>query len=133
MQSLYPDLLNYGQIAPVILRAVLGAIFLGHGYSKLVKSRLQTAEFFASVGLKPGKFWALFIGTVETGSAIMLFLGLFTQLAAALIVCVMIGAIIFVKRKQGFLSGYDFDLLILACALSLLVLGPGIFSLDLPL
>jgi uncharacterized membrane protein YphA (DoxX/SURF4 family) len=131
--SLFPNLFDYQLAAPFILRLVLAFIFIGHGYSKLFKNREETAQFFESIKIKPGKFWTKLVGFFEFASGLLLLIGLFVQAAAIAISFIMIVAIVKVKRKEGFLGGYEFDLLILAAALALLVLGPGIFSFDLPL
>ncbi len=133
MLSLFPYFFTYQQVAPFLLRVVLAFIFIGHGYPKLFNSRQKTTEFFDSIKIKPASFWTIIVGLVEFVSGILLLIGLFTQLAAILVSIVMLVAILKVKIKQGFLGGYDFEILILVCALSLLLLGPGIFSIDLPL
>jgi len=116
--SLFHDLLTYREIAPFILRLALAFIFIGHGYS---------------IKMKSGKTLAKFTGFIEIISGLLLFIGLFVQAAAIAVSLIMVVAIIKVKRKEGFLTDCAFNLLILAVALSLLVLGPGIFSFDLPL
>lgn len=133
MPSLFPALFDYQQIGPIIIRLILAAIFIAQGFSKLFKTRGETAVFFNSTGIKPSKFWVIFVGLIEFLSGIMLATGFLTQLAATLIAIIMIVAILKVKIKQGFLGGCDFELLILTCALALLLLGPGNFSVDLPL
>ncbi|MBU1179041.1 DoxX family protein [Patescibacteria group bacterium] len=133
MLSLFPELFAYQNLAPFIIRLILALIFLGNGYSKLFKTFNKTMEFFNSVKIKPAKFWTIFVGITELLSGILLAMGFLTQAAAVAIILIILAAIIKVKIKQGFLGGYDFDLLILACALALLVLGPGAFSIDLPL
>lgn len=114
------------------IRLTLAIIFIIHGFPKLFTARVPTAQFFEQVGIKPAKFWALAVGSTEFFGGIFLFLGIFTQAAASLIALVMLGAIVLVKRKQGFVNGWEFDLALLVMALSLLALGPGAFSLDLP-
>jgi len=132
MLSLFPDLFTYHEIAPFILRLVLAFIFLGHGYSKL-KTKEGTVKFFDSIKIKPAKFWVALLALAELTSGAMFLIGFLTQAAAILVSVIMILAIVKIKIKQKFLGGYEFELLILACALSLLLLGPGIFALDLPL
>ena len=132
MLSLFPDLFTYEQIAPFLLRIILALIFLGNGYSKLFKTWRETSLFFARHGLKPASFWAGLIGTTELVSGIMLAIGFLTQVASLFIMAIMLGAIIKVKFKEGFLGGYDLDLLVLITAASLLFLGPGILSVDMP-
>ena len=133
MLSLFPELFTYQLVAPFLLRMILALIFIGNGYSKIFKSKIKTLEFFNSIGLKPNKFWVYLIGLTELVSGILFLLGFLTQAAAIAIALIMLGSIVKVKAKQGFLGGYDFDLIILFCAISLLFLGPGIFSIDLPL
>ena len=84
-----------------------------------------------------GKYTALNLGLahVETEffGGILLVAGFLTQPAAFLLAVNMLVAIWKLKFKQGLVGGYEFDLALLAMALALLVLGPGAFSLDLPL
>ena len=133
MLSLFPELFTYQQIAPFVLRLVLAFIFIGSGYSKLFKTRLETVKFFESTSIRPAKFWTILVGSTELISGFLLFLGFLTQAASISIIIIMTGAILKVKIKQGFWGGYEFELLVLVCALSLLVLGPGILAIDLPL
>lgn len=132
MPALFPQVFYLSELAPLILRLVLGAVFIAHGYPKLFKDFYGTAAFFESVGLKPAKFWVLVVGSVEFFGGILLILGLFTQAVALLIVINMLGAIWKVKFKQGFVNGYEFDLALLAMAATLFFLGAGAYSIDFP-
>ena len=131
--SLFPEFFAYELVAPFFLRVILGLIFLGNGYSKLFKSRQGTTEFFSSIGLRPATAWVYAIGAAELASGLMFILGIFVQLAAVIVSLIMVGAIFKVKIKEKFIGGYDFELLILFVSISLLFLGPGIFSFDMPL
>lgn len=135
--NIFPQLLNYGLYGPLLLRLGLAAVFIVHGYPKLFGGLAGTAQFFESVGIRPGKFWALVVGIVEFFGGILLVVGLFVQPVAILFAIDMIVAIWKVKYKQGFSSpaggGYEFDLMLLIMALALLVLGGGAYSIDLPL
>jgi putative oxidoreductase len=133
MLSLFPDLLDYGFYAPLVLRLALASVFIYHGFPKLFGAKEQTVQFFESVGIKPGKFWVLVVGLVEFGGGILLVLGLWVQLVSVLIILDMLVAIWKVKFKMGFGNGWEFDFVLIAMAISLLVLGPGAYSIDLPL
>ena len=133
MPSLFPGLLDYSGFAPLILRLALGLVFVVHGYPKLFTHFSQTKEFFNSVGIKPAKFWVFVVGAVEFFGGIALILGFAVQLAALLIAINMIVAILLVKFRKGFVGGYEFDLALLAIAVSLLFLGAGFYAFDLPL
>lgn len=132
MPSLFPDLFVFEQFAPLILRLVLAAVFIVHGYPKLFTQFAETAGFFESIGIRPAKFWVFVVGIVEVLGGILLLAGLFTQAVALLVAVEMSVAIWKVKFRQGFSGGYEFDLALLAMAVSLMLLGPGKFSLDLP-
>ncbi len=134
---MFPQFLNYGLYGPLLLRVGLAAVFIVHGYPKLFGGLESTAQFFESIGIKPGKFWALVVGLVELVGGILLLVGLFVQLVAMLLVINMIVAIWKVKFKVGFSSpaggGWEFDFVLLIMALTLLLLGGGAYSIDLPL
>lgn len=48
-----------------------------------------------------------------------------TRIAAALLIIDMIGAIMLVKLPDGFVGGYEFESLLIAISISLLLTGPG--------
>ncbi|QQG45892.1 MAG: DoxX family protein [Candidatus Niyogibacteria bacterium] len=133
MLNLFPGFLDYGFFAPLLLRLIVGLIFVAHGYPKLFGGFSQTVGFFESVGIKPAKFWVFVVGVVEFFGGIALIVGFATQLAALLIAIDMLVAIWKVKAKQGFVGGYEFDLMLLVAALSLVLTGAGAYAIDLPL
>ncbi|MBI2038765.1 MAG: DoxX family protein [Candidatus Niyogibacteria bacterium] len=133
MPSLFPSLFVFSGFAPLLLRIILGTIFVVHGYPKLFKNFSETAGFFESIGIRPGKFWVFAVGAVEFFGGIALVLGFATQLAAALLAIDMLVAIAKVKFRQGFVGGYEFDLTLLVIALSLVLTGPGAYAIDLSL
>jgi len=122
-------------IGLLVLRVLVGALFAAHGAQKLfgwfggygIKG---TGGFFESLGFRPGPLMALVAGASEMGGGLLLAAGLFTPLAAAAIIGVMINAIFSAKLKAGLLGGYEIDLLYAAAAASLAFTGPGTYSLD---
>jgi len=115
MLSALPQLLDYQFYAPLLLRFALGAIFLIHGYSKLFEARLQ------------------FVGILEFVAGVLLVIGLFTQIAALVLAAELFIIIVWFKRGQKFVGGWEFDFVLLVMALAILVLGPGAWAIDLPL
>jgi putative oxidoreductase len=121
-----------------LLRAALGALFIGHGAQKLFGSfggsGLEgTGQFFESLGLKPGKPMAAASGAAELGGGALVGLGLGTPVGAALISSSMMTAIWKVHRQRGPWvgnGGYEYNFLILCVAYALSQLGPGNWSLD---
>jgi putative oxidoreductase len=105
-----------------ILRLVVGAVFIAHGWSKL-QNLPMIVGFFGSLGLAP--FFAYLVAWTEFVSGIALLVGIFTRLAGYLVAIVMVCAIYFAKFKMGFLGGYELELTLLASALALAWNGPG--------
>lgn len=125
----------YQDWASLILRLALGAAFVVHGYPKLFKMYAGFAGWLDSIGIKPGKFWALAAGVAEFFGGIALILGVFTQLAAALIAINMLVAMVKVKWGKVALveserAGWELDLIYFAVAVSLALTGPGSYALE---
>ncbi|MBI2023298.1 DoxX family protein [Candidatus Giovannonibacteria bacterium] len=133
MLSIFPSLLDYQFFAPLILRLALAAVFLVHGYPKLFGGFSHAVHFFNSSGIKPAKFWVVVVGLAELLGGILLLAGFLVQPAAFILVANLLVAIWKVKFKAGFANGWEFDLVLIAMLLSLLILGPGAYSIDLPL
>jgi len=93
-------------VAMFILRIVVGLLFVGHGAQKLFgwfggHGLEGKGGFFESLGYRPGKEQAALAGFAEFGGGALLALGLFTPLAAAAIIGVMINAIATVHAPNG--------------------------------
>ena len=92
-------------LAMLILRVGVGLTFAAHGYGKIFKGgRIPgTAGWFDSMGMKPGKLHAWAAALTEIGAGLLLALGLFTSVAAAGMVGVMVVAAWTVHRHNGFM------------------------------
>ncbi len=121
---------TFGDWGLLALRLGLAVIMVVHGWKKL-KSMKQTAEWFESAGFAPGKFWAPVVACLEFFGGIGIAFGFITWLWA-LLLCGQFVAIIFWKigKKQPFVGGWEFDLLILVALAALLALDGGAYSLD---
>ncbi|SFL56465.1 DoxX family protein [Pelosinus propionicus] len=117
---------RYYEWSMLVLRVSLGAIFLAHGLQK-ISGMDGIVQWFASIGLPP--LLAYVVAAIETVGGAFLILGLFTRLAALGIVFVMLGAIFSVKISKGFIGGYEFDVSLLAAAISLILSGSHTFTL----
>lgn len=110
----------------LVLRVVLGIIFLAHGTQKF--SGIEgVIKFFASVGLPAAM--AYVTATIETVGGAFLLLGFFTRIAALGICGVMLGAIFTVKIGSGLIGGYEFELSLLVMAVALVLSGSRLFAL----
>ncbi len=113
------------------LRLALGAVFVAHGWGKL-QGPLGTPDGFNidRWGWPFPVFWAWVVALVEFLGGLLVLVGLFTRLAAALIACVMFFAIIRVRLQEGFLGGFELEFTLLMIALSLVITGGGRMSVD---
>ncbi|HEX7141813.1 MAG TPA: DoxX family protein [Nitrososphaeraceae archaeon] len=113
--------------APLPLRIIAGIGFMMHGLPKLLDIP-NTQNSFVNMGLPPEL--AIIIGLLEFIGGLAILLGIFTRIAAGLLAIDMIGAILSVKLSKGFIGGYELDLLYLAIMISLMLTGPGNFSIE---
>lgn len=122
MPSLFPYFLTYEQIAPLIIRIVLGITLAYFGYEK-IKGR----------GKSSGSNSVIY-GAAEVIIALFLIIGLFTQLSALLNSVILIIKIGYKIRNKAFLTnGVNYYLLLLTMAISLIFSGAGFLAFDLPL
>ncbi|UXA15545.1 DoxX family protein [Mycobacterium sp. SMC-8] len=106
-----------------------------HGYNKFFGGgRIPgTAGWFDSIGMKPGLFHARVAASTEVAAGVGLALGLFTPVAAAGFVALMLVAGWTVHRRNGFFivkEGWEYNLVLAVAAVAVSGLGPGRISLD---
>src|SRR5260221_984132 len=89
-------------IGLLVLRIALGAIFLTHGYPKLVRPNLEMQHMFTQHGL-PAQF-VYVAGILESFGAALLVLGLFTRPAALLLAIEMAVSILKGHSTGGILA-----------------------------
>jgi putative oxidoreductase len=126
------------KLSRVILRLLIGALFIGHGTQKLFgwfggHGVEGTAGFFESLGLKPGRVNAIAAGCAEAGGGAMLALGLATPFAGAAITGTMATAIRHVHASKGpwvANGGWEYNAVVIAATLAVVEAGPGPLSLD---
>ncbi len=125
-------------IGLLLLRLTLGLVFILHGAQKLFSAfgghgLTGSAQFMNTLRLRPAKFWATAAALGEFLGGILLVVGLFTPLAALLIIAVMLVAIMKVHIHKGFWNsqgGYEYNLVLAAIAVVLGLTGAGAYSLD---
>ena len=114
-------------IGLLIIRLVIGVLFIGHGAQKLfgwfggygVKG---TGGWFESIGIKPGVTMALLAGLTELIGGILFALGLLTPLAGIMIAGTMVMAIVKVHGPNGLWAtqnGYEYNLTLIAVAIGI--------------
>ncbi|UZJ32849.1 DoxX family protein [Streptomyces endophytica] len=123
----------------LLLRLAVGLLMAGHGAQKLFgffggHGLGGTGRAFAALGFHPGRFYAGLCGASEFLGGLGLAAGLFTPLAAAAVIGVMINAMI-LGVPHGLWTtdgGIEYPLCLGAVALSIAAIGPGRFALDRP-
>jgi putative oxidoreductase len=88
----------------------------------------ETAAGFGRLGYEPALFFAVLGGGSEFVGGLLLTLGLFTPLAAAMALGVMVNAVAVAAGKGLDHAGYPILLAVLAASLA--ITGPGRYALD---
>lgn len=113
----------------LMLRLGTGGLLLyGHGWGKLMNYSKRAETFADPIGLGPVFSFALVVFT-EVLCSIALMLGLATRWAAIPIVIFMLVAV-FVQHAADPFAKKELALLYLVPAVTLILLGPGRYSLD---
>ncbi len=124
---------KYQDWAPLVLRVTTGLIFAMHGWQKLQGGVPAVAGFLGTLGFPAPELFAVLLIAVELGGGILLILGLYTHWVAKLLALVAVVAMVTVHLKNGFFmsaGGYEYIMLLFAASFSLMITGPGKWSLD---
>ncbi len=119
-------------LAPLLVRMVIGSVFIQTGWGKL-HSLGQVTDFFRSLGIPAPELQAPFVASVEFGGGILVLLGLFSRLAALPLMGTMVVAILTAKLKEftgplDLFGAQEFDYLVLL--FTLFIYGAGPVSVD---
>ena len=131
-----------GSVVPLILRLTLAVVMFPHGAQKTLgwfggHGFKGTMRFFMSSGTPA--ILALLAIAAEFLGPLGLAVGLLTRVAALGIACVMRVAIFTVHWPHGFFmnwygnqkgEGFEYHLLVLGIAITLIIVGAGAWSLD---
>ncbi|MGI8599456.1 MAG: DoxX family protein, partial [Chitinophagaceae bacterium] len=121
----------------IIIRFMVGFIFLSEGLQKLIFPALRGSGRFEKIGLPEAESLGFFVGGVEIACALFIIIGLYTRLAAIPLMIIMIVAIYVTKlpvfQNQGIWEGFHAsrtDFAMLLGSLFLFIRGGGKWSLD---
>jgi uncharacterized membrane protein YphA (DoxX/SURF4 family) len=91
--------------AVVLIRLMVGAVFLSEGIQKFLFPEAVGAGRFAAIGFKSPEFVAQFVACFEIACGVLVLLGLATRLAVAPLIIIMLTALATTKipmlREQG--------------------------------
>ncbi len=117
-------------LALLVMRVVLGAIFIAHGWQKVMGGMQGPEKIVTGIGLP---WWmAYLLVAAELGGGILVLLGLLTRLGALAICIDMCVAIAKVQWPHGLKGplGFEFPLACAALAFALIFFGAGPIALD---
>ncbi len=123
-------------LAALVLRLVIGGIFIAQGWRKVLSpadaphGRGNLERMIGSGGFPAAGTLAMLVGVAELGCGIAVLIGFLLRLAVLPLIVVLLVAIVRFKWKQGFLGGWDWPLSVLGSCVALLLLGAGQVSLD---
>ncbi|AJK68319.1 DoxX family protein [Corynebacterium marinum] len=120
--------------ALLLLRIVLGTVFVAHGWDKLVITGLtETTGQFSAWGVPQPKLSAWLVMAVELVGGALLVVGILTTAVAGVLALLMVAAMWFVHVGEGFFTatgGVEFPLVMTAALVMIIVFGAGRASLD---
>jgi putative oxidoreductase len=114
----------------LILRVALAIILLYHGVPKLMNFG-GTAAGFQGMNVPAPSLSVAFAIIAEVVGGLLILLGIAVDIAGVLVMIDMLGAIVFVHLHNGFdfgKGGWEHPFTILSIALSLVLTGPGRYS-----
>jgi putative oxidoreductase len=117
----------------LLLRIVLGAVFVAHGLQKLFVFGLAgVAGMLGSLGLPLPALNAVLVTAAELGGGLLLLSGAATRVTAAILAFTMGVAIMTVHLSHGFFApaGVEYPLTLLVANLALVMTGAGRYSVD---
>lgn len=121
----------------ILIRMMVGLVFLSEGLQKFLFPVLRGAGRFDAIGLPSPEFLSYFVGTFEVLCGLFILLGFLTRFAAFPLIVIMIVALSTTKFKilveQGFwdmMHAARTDFSMLLGSIFLLIRGGGRWSLD---
>lgn len=126
----FPDLTRFTDVALLLLRIMIGIVFITSGWNHLRDPEARSKDIEQSKGI------TIFLGAAELAGGLGVMFGVLTQLAAIGLILIMLGAIwkkIFVWRtgfwgKSG-TNGWSYDTTFVVMNLVILSTGGGHLSL----
>jgi uncharacterized membrane protein YphA (DoxX/SURF4 family) len=132
--NLFPELFSYSLLAPLILRIVVGLVFLNLGFLKLGKEKKGWVASLSILNIKPAGFFTTALGLIEIIGGFLLIGGAYTQVAA-LVLAVISTCELLVEYEEESILKRDivFYLLLASICASLILSGAGLYAVDIPL
>ncbi len=120
---------NYQDLGIFFLRVSLAIIFISHGWPK-IRHLKKTREMFSAMLVPVPFITSLYSAIVEFFGGIFLLLGFYVQVVSFAMAINMLGAMMFVTFKKGFIGGWELDFALFTIAVAIFLSGPGLFVLS---
>src|ERR1700704_598864 len=127
---IFPPLARFTDVALLLLRIMVGIVFMTSGWKHLKDPEARSK----SIGMSKG--FTIFLGATEVAASLGLIFGVLTQLAAAGLILIMLGAIqkkIFVWRTgfwgESGTNGWSYDTMFVIMNFVIVTNGGGNLSL----
>ena len=127
---MFPQLTQFTDVALLFLRVMVGLVFINSGWKHLNDPEARRKD----IGMR--KSFTIFLGAAEVAGSLGVIFGVLTQLVAAGLILLMLGAIqkkVFVWRT-GFwgdlgTNGWSYDMMLVVMNLVIITTGGGNLSL----
>ena len=126
--------------AALLMRAVLGFVFVGHGAQKLFGwsgggAMSGTTDFFTFVGVPAPNLMAVVVGLIEFFGGLLILVGFLTVPVSLALVVDMVGAIATFNHAHGFFvespdGGWELNFVLIGLLGALALLGARKWSVD---
>lgn len=134
MLNYFPTLLSYNMAVPTVFRFIIGCLFIYFAYSNLTTNRESKISLFEKYNFSAGQLWLWVLVSIETLCGLTLLAGMFTQISSIVSsVLLLAGLVLKQKHPESLPWSKGFLFLLLIITASLLFIGPGLYSIDLPL
>ncbi|MBW3635773.1 MAG: DoxX family protein [Armatimonadetes bacterium] len=123
--------------AIILIRLMIGGVFLSEGIQKFLFPESIGAGRFAQIGIPSPELMGPLVGVFEMGCGAFILIGLLTRLAAIPLIVIMLAAISITKIPLLLQSGFwkmahdsRTDYAMLLGSILLLIVGAGRWSVD---
>ena len=121
----------------IIIRVIVGVIFLSEGIQKFILPQERGAGRFEKIGFYYPEFFSSLVGSFEIVCGILIIIGLLTRLAVIPLIYIMLIALSTTKYKLFMATGFwnllhesRTDWAMLLSSIFLLIKGGGKWSID---
>jgi len=121
----------------LLIRLLVGSVFLSEGIQKFLFAEAQGAGRFKKIGIAYAQFFGPFTGITEMLCGVLVLLGLLTRLASIPLIIIILVALYTTKLPMldngglwKVLHESRTDWAMLLCSIFLLIRGGGAFSVD---